>query len=158
MTFADIEENLKERIIDVFKDKTFLNSKGIFEPIKVITGWIPPSDLEEEVYPFAMIRTLEGLDTEENSLLTFKVYLGFCAFEKNKKAKIEEYREGHRVALSAIQNIRSSLLKKRALNFGIIEKPLKFGIHEEQDFPFITGEMSINVKIFQVESEDGLYE
>lgn len=158
MTFADLEEDLKDRLKNIFKEKTFLNSKGELEPLKILTGWIPPSDLEEETYPFAMIRTTEGSDTEEKSSLNFKIYLGFCAFAKNNKAKIEDYREGHRVVLSAIQNIRSSFLKKRALNFGIIEKPLNFKLHEEQDFPFMTGEINISVKVFEIESEEGLYE
>ena len=151
MTIDFVENELLERIENILKDKKLKNSDGIFVGISCFTGWLPPKNDENEDYPFAMLRVLEGSDKIDESSATFKVFIGSCAYKKNTKATFEEYKEGHKNLLSVIQNIRKGLLSKKNLGYSRVVFPFSYKIYEEQNFPFIHAEITITVELSQVE-------
>lgn len=157
MTLDYIEDELLGRIKESLKDKELKNSDGNLSKINCFTGWMPPKTEENEEYPFVMLRVIEGGDTPGKSKAKFKAYVGACAYAKNTKANFEDYKKGHKDLLTVIQSVREDLLSDKLIGHGKIdeEELVSYKIYEEQCFPFIHAEITINMIIPSIlEKED----
>ncbi|MBN1469427.1 MAG: hypothetical protein JW924_11945 [Fusobacteriaceae bacterium] len=159
MTLDFIEDELLARITDSLKDKELKNSEGILAKINCFTGWMPPKTEENEEYPFVMLRIVEGADNPDKSKAKFKAYVGACAYAKNTKASIEDYKNGHKDLLTAIQSIRQNLLGNKLIGHGKIDEDelVSYKIYEEQCFPFIHAEITINMIIPSILEKEDYY-
>lgn len=124
-TIVETEKALEQRIKEIIKDKTLLNSEGVETAINILKSVLPPKDyfnsksLKSE-YPFILIRShitedIVGNDTND---LNFKVFIGICVEkedEMDEEKHFKSYEEGHLDIINLYDSIRIGFLGEPAL-------------------------------------------
>ncbi|MGX4584960.1 hypothetical protein [Paenibacillus chitinolyticus] len=114
-------------------------------PVKVHVGWLPgaerfppakpdePSELlPEGLFPFVLLRALEGEDGNEEGSVKVRLHFGTSSTDPF----------GYADVLNLIEKVRQAVLKKEIIG-GMFElqRPLKWKLANTQAYPQWTGEM-----------------
>lgn len=155
MTLTNIEDYLKEKIEDSISECKLKNKFGQLTNISVMTGLLPPQNYYKTIneYPFILIRNYKSDDDRVNRISTqnFKLYIGICAEEENKKQDnenfdISNYQEGHKDLTSLYEKIRLALLENPYFGtnkFTCQIKKISFELFLEQPFPYFIAQVDI---------------
>jgi hypothetical protein len=121
---------------------------------QVYIGWTPPKNLNPDDYdiPGIIIGIPEGSEEDDSSILnvTF-TFATYSPGADTTKLDMQGYKE-----LLYLQNfVRYKLLSKRIINSKTtVQKPLTWGVPEEQPYPYWVGWMKFQATIPTVNFED----
>lgn len=165
---VEVEEALKNRIVDIVKDKTLLNSSGDKSNINILRAVLPPKgyfsskSLKSE-YPFILIRShiTEDIIGDDSNSLNFKIFIGICVEneeEIDEEKHFTSYEDGHLDILNLYDSIRIGLKENISLIYenrivGSIKK-LKLETYAvEENHPYSIS--MVDIDIIGVEPEGG---
>lgn len=115
---------------------------------KVFIGWIPPKNnpLNDYDVPSIVVMADNGEDDGKEAFL--KIRLGITTFDPGEQSDtdlVADY-SGYRDILNLITRIRMELSNALIGNLSI-EKPIKWGMYEEQQYPYWCGYITFDVKV-----------
>ncbi|AUN08962.1 hypothetical protein CF081_19685 [Clostridium botulinum] len=103
-------------------------------------GWIPPKNyLTEYGYDIPSILIMEDGGEDNGDEGTINIRLGIATYDPGDTTElgIEINSKGYKDLLNLITKIRIELAKSMVIEEKtIIEKPIKWGMYEEQQFPY----------------------
>lgn len=135
------------KVEDYYDDDSTMQNYELVNPA-VFIGWIPPKNNSIGDYdvPSIVVMMDEGEDDGEEASL--KIRLGITTFDPGEQSDTDIVADytGYRDILNLITRIRMELSKKLVSNLEI-EKPIKWGMYEEQQYPYWCGWITFEVKM-----------
>lgn len=159
-------------ILDALKDFIYNSTEKILLPKpyspgetpvlirpQVYIGWTPPKNIKAEDYdiPGIIIGIPEGSEEDENGVLN--VNLTFATFSPGPETPVEAANkfdmQGYRDLLYLQSFVRYKLFSTRIINSKTtVQKPVAWGVYEEQPYPYWVGWMKFQATIPIVNFED----
>ncbi|WP_035172457.1 hypothetical protein [Caldanaerobius polysaccharolyticus] len=156
MTDNIILEGLQKYLIDNVSSKIKLQKPNdnikdyeLVHPA-VFIGWLPPKNylppgMESEM-PCIVVGLDEGTDDGQDASLNIRI--SFAVFSPGLYDSTGQYTpnfDGYKDLLNLITLTRIELSKSMSIGTAIIEKPFKWGMYEEQPYPYWYGYLTFSI-------------
>lgn len=148
-----LQDAIKTKLEDIFKNFAVGRNGGkqiavYRQELPLLTG----GEDEEALFPYIIVRLLEGGKEDETAPHTVRVILVVGIYDDNSD------RQGHHDLLNVMHKVEMGLFKTRVLE-GKYELvfPFKWVLQDKSLWPFFYGAMETNWNIAFIEREDDLF-
>ena len=162
LTQIEILEKLKaivENAVEDIKLEKGNENNGSYELVKPVVniGYVPPKNIAFEGYtiPGITLYIKEGEETGE-ILDNIDVLIGIQTYDPGTTTEqgINFTTEGYKDILNIISRIRTRLNNLSETDKLLIKKPFKWGLFDEQLYPYWSGYINLKIDIMKIRKLD----
>lgn len=154
-----IKEFLQEKISPEFKLKkpsedNIINDNYELVNPAVYIGWVPPKNyLNEYGYDVPSLLVMEDGGEDSGQDADIDIRIGIATYDPGSST-IPDFK-GYKDLLNIIQRIRIEIVKSAVIaGITTVEKPIKWGMYEEQQYPYWHGWISFKVRTVPLNYEN----
>lgn len=141
-------------------DKNVMDYKLVNPSVHI--GWIPPNGyVPKEIgtsLPCILVGHDDGEDNGEESSLDIRLSFAVWNPGYNDGEKSIPNFEGYRDLLNFIERTRNELFKQKIIKEKMtIQHPVKWGMYEEQPYPYWYGWMTFKIKLESIKYQGNSY-
>lgn len=166
LSLESLKSFLQEKVTSQIKlkkpnDKNVMDYKLVNPQVHI--GWIPPNGyLPKEIgsaIPCILVGHDDGEDNGEDASLSIR--LSFAIWNpghKDNSGNLSPDFEGYRDLINFIERTKMEILKYKIINRNVeIMHPLKWGMYEENPYPYWYGWMSFRITLNPIKYLDNGY-
>jgi hypothetical protein len=131
-----LQDALVAEIKALFADTEFKNTKNEPTELNVYPQFLPAKQSEDdnEHFPYAIVRVLNGGTADEQEAATCKILIFFGLYDDDQNY------QGYKGVLNMLRRLETHLFRKRIIDSRYrIEHPFDWSIYDEDVYPFYFG-------------------